>query len=135
MEDSKSLTDTASTSSQTKISYNSATLVVLCLLLSILSGAASGWWFSKQNTHEILVVDVKKIVDDKKKELLEQYKKNPTNETAQAIDIELSEFLRRLDYRLSNPDSERELIILREVVLSGEAADITEEVSRFANQK
>ena len=111
------------------------TLIALCLIVSICSGAVSGWWFSKENTFEALVIDVSKIVNDKKEELVERYRKNPTDETARAIDKELTEFLRRLDYKISDMGGNGRLVILREVVLSGETADITEEVKRFADQR
>ena len=81
-----------------------------------------------------MVVDVKGIVEDKKKELIEIYKKNPTDETDKEVDKELAEFLRRLDYRISSSGDSQRLVMLRDAVLTGETADITDEVRKYANQ-
>jgi len=81
-----------------------------------------------------MVVDVKGIVEDKKKELIEIYKKNPTDETVKEVDKELAEFLRRLDYKISSSGDSQRLVMLRDAVLTGETADITDEVRKYANQ-
>ncbi|MEI7636051.1 MAG: hypothetical protein WCJ37_02010 [Syntrophus sp. (in: bacteria)] len=100
----------------------------ICLVVSLAAGAASGWWFAKANTVEIYVVDVKSIVEGKKKELLENYKKNPNDETIAAADKDLSIFLVQLDQgliRLGNGGSR--LVLLKDIYLGGAAAtDATE---------
>jgi Skp family chaperone for outer membrane proteins len=105
------------------------------VLVSILSGIASGWWFARKNTYRVMVIDVKGIVEDKKKELLERYKKNPTDETVKEVDKELAEFLRRLDYKISSSGDSQRLVMLKDAVLAGETADITDEVKKYANQR
>jgi len=102
-------------------------MVAVCVCLSMIAGAVSGWWYAKQNDFpEILVVDVKQIVGKKKKELIENYKQNPTNETIEAADKELQSFLQNLDQRLDKAGrGGNKLVLLKDVYLGGNARDIT----------
>jgi hypothetical protein len=98
-----------------------------CFAISLIAGAASGWWFAKASTIDVYVVDVKKIVEAKKKELVENYKKNPTDETIAAADKELSTFLIQLDLGLNRLGSGgNKLVLLHDIYLSGNATDATD---------
>ncbi|MEI6314036.1 MAG: hypothetical protein WCO89_04135 [Syntrophus sp. (in: bacteria)] len=103
--------------------------LALCLVVSIAAAVASSWWFTKTQTHavDVYVVDVKAIVDAKKKELIENYKKSPTDETIVAADKDLIQFLVKLDQgitRLGNGGNR--LVILKDIYLGGDATDATE---------
>lgn len=104
----------------------------IILIVSILSGAASGWWFASRNAYEVYVVDVKQIVQTKKDELIERYKKNPTDEIATEVDKELTDFLMRLDRGITRLGGEKRLVLLKDAVLSGAAADATETLKEAA---
>jgi len=101
-----------------------------CVLLSFLSGALSGWWFTKQSAYEFVAVDLKGIVQEKKQELIERYRKTPTDENVRAIDRELTEFLGRLDQEVSALGSGRRVVLIRDAVLDGAVADVTESVKK-----
>ncbi len=73
-------------------------------------------------------MDVKAIVAQKKKELLDRYKKTPQEETAAGIEKELGEFLKALDGKLTSYDTEGSVLIVKDAVLAGEAIDITKEI-------
>lgn len=105
-------------------------LPTACILLSFLSGALSGWWFTKQSAYEFVAVDVKKIVREKKQELIERYRKTPTDENVRAIDRELTEFLGRLDREVGALGSGRRVVLIRDAVLGGSVADVTESVKK-----
>jgi len=99
----------------------------LCLIVSILAGSLSGWLFSKANAVDVYVVDVKSIVDDKRRELVEMYKKNPTNETIAAADKELSDFLIQLERGITRLGSGTgKIVLLKDVYLAGNAEDATD---------
>lgn len=108
-------------------------LIVLCLGLSIASGIISGWWFSGKDP--VLTIDIKKIVEEKKKELQEKYKKNPTDATAKEMRTELEAYLGRLEKGVNLAGSGGQLVLLADVVLSGGGADVTEQVSKYADGK
>jgi len=87
----------------------------------------SGWLFSKANAVDVYVVDVKSIVDDKRRELVEMYKKNPTNETIAAADKELSDFLIQLERGITRLGSGTgKIVLLKDVYLAGNAEDATD---------
>ena len=99
----------------------------LCIIVSILAGSLSGWLFSKANAVDVYVVDVKSIVDDKRRELVEMYKKNPTDETIAVADKELSEFLIQLEQGITRLGSGTgEIVLLKDVYLAGNAEDATD---------
>ncbi|MEI7637607.1 MAG: hypothetical protein WCJ37_09900 [Syntrophus sp. (in: bacteria)] len=105
--------------------------MVICLVVSISAGTASGWWFSRANTFEVYVVDVKKIVGEKKKELIEKYKQNPTDETIATADKDLSAFLGLLDRGITRlGDGDRKLVLLKDIYLAGDATDVTDVLTR-----
>jgi|GEM_PF-2600160 hypothetical protein len=99
----------------------------LCIIVSILAGSLSGWLFSKANAVDVYVVDVKSIVDDKRRELVEMYKKNPTDETIAVADKELSEFLIQLEQGITRLGSGTgKIVLLKDVYLAGNAEDATD---------
>ena len=103
---------------------------IVCILLSLLSGAVSGWWFAGRNAYEIVMIDVKGIVQEKKQKLIERYRKMPTDENVRAIDRELTEFLGRLDREVGALGSGRRVVLIRDAVLGGSVADVTESVKK-----
>ncbi|HRR40321.1 MAG TPA: TrbI F-type domain-containing protein [Syntrophales bacterium] len=99
----------------------------LCIIVSVLAGALSGWVFAKANTMDVYVVDVKSIVNEKKRELVEMYKKAPTEETIATADKELSDFLIQLERgiaRLGNGNGK--IVLLKDIYLAGNAEDMTD---------
>lgn len=107
------------------------TVIALCLIVSIAAGIASGWWFSNKNTG-VHVVDVKQILEDKKKEILEKYKQDPTDKNAEKLNNEMAEFLRRLDWQLSNYD--QGILLVKDAVIAGEKKDVTERIKAYVEK-
>lgn len=107
------------------------TIIGTVLALSIVSGALSGWWFSSHYSYRICTIDLKKVIDDKKKLLLEDYKKNPTEATAKNINGELADFIKKLDTKLGDMGDFHTLVIVKDAVLSGETIDVTDDVETF----
>ena len=107
-------------------------IVVVLVFLSISSGLAGAWYFNRfyGNEYRIYTVDLKTIVAQKRKELLDRYKKVPREETAAGIETELGEFLRALDAKLTAFDVKGSVLIIKDGVLAGEAIDITKEIGR-----
>ena len=107
-------------------------IVILLVLLSIPSGVAGAWYFNRYHGNEcrIYTVDLKAIVAQKKKELLDRYKKTPREETAAGIEKELGEFLKVLDGKLTAYDVKGSVLIVKDAVVAGEAIDITKEVGK-----
>lgn len=105
-------------------------IMILLIVLSIASGLAGAWYFNRYhgNEYRIYTVDVKAIVAQKKKELLDRYKKIPQEETAAGIEKELGEFLKALDGKLTAYDTKGSILILKDAVVAGEAIDITKEI-------
>jgi hypothetical protein len=106
-------------------------VTVLLIVLCTASGMAGAWYFNRYhgNEHRIFTVDVKAIVAQKKKELLDRYRKIPQEETAAGIEKELGEFLKVLDGKLTAYDTDGSVLIVKDAVLAGEAIDITKEIS------
>lgn len=111
---------------------NGFLIIIICLVVSVLSGALSGWWFSSSSREGVLTIDVKKIVDEKRKELQEKYKKEPTEATAKAMETELGSFLGRLEEGINMAGSDGQLVLLADIVLAGKNKDMTKEVSEYA---
>ena len=105
-------------------------ITILWIVLSIASGMAGAWYFNRYhgNEYRVYTADVKAIIAQKKKELLDQYKKIPQEETAAMIEKELGEFLMALDGKLNTYDTKRSVVILKDAVVAGEAVDITKEI-------
>ena len=105
-------------------------ITILLIVLSAASGMAGAWYLTRYHGNEcrIYTVDVKAIVAQKKKELLDRYKKIPQEETAAMIEKELGEFLMALDGELTAYDTKGSVLILKDAVVGGEAVDITKEI-------
>ena len=106
-------------------------VATLLIVLSITSGMAGAWYFNRYhgNEYRIYTVDVKAIVAQKKKELLDRYKKTPQEETAAKVEKELGEFLMALDGKLNAYDTKRSVVILKDAVMAGEVIDITKGIA------
>ncbi len=99
----------------------------LCIIVSVLAGALSGWVFAKANTMDVYVVDVKSIVNEKKRELVEMYKKAPTEETIATADKELSDFLIQLERSIARlGNGQGKIVLLKDIYLAGNAEDMTD---------
>ena len=103
---------------------------ILLVILSAASGIAGGWFFTRYrgNEYRIYTVDLKAIIAQKKKNLLDRYKKIPREETAVAIEKELGEFLKSLDGKLTSYDTKGSVLIIKDAVVAGEVIDITKEI-------
>jgi len=98
------------------------------VLLSVVSGMASGWYFSGKNETEIVVLDVAKIVDGKKKEFIEKYRDRGIDPGAKdEMGREISMFTDRLNRIIKEEESRGRIILVRDSVIS-EIRDITNEV-------
>ncbi len=107
-------------------------ITMLIVLLSFASGLAGAWYFTRYHGSEfrIYTVDLKAIIAQKKKGLLDRYKKTPKEETSLAIEKELSEFLRTLDGKITSYDTKGSVLIIKDAVVAGEVTDITKEVGK-----
>ena len=105
-------------------------ITILLIVLSAASGLAGAWYFNRYhgNEHRVYTVDLKAVVAQKKKELLDRYRKIPQEETAAGIEKELGEFLMTLDGKLTAYDTKGSIVILKDAVVAGEAVDITKEI-------
>ena len=105
---------------------------ILLVILSIASGITSAWYFIRYrgNEYRIYTVDLKAIIAQKKKNLLDRHKKIPQEETAAAIEKELGEFLKTLDAKLTAYDTKGSVLIVKDAVVVGEVIDITKDVGR-----
>ncbi len=102
-------------------------VLVFSAAVSILSGMASGWYFSRTNEREIVVLDIAKIVDAKKKEFIEKYRDREADpKLKQEMEREISSFTDRLN-RVIEEESRGRVVLVRDLVIS-EAKDITHEV-------
>ena len=105
---------------------------ILLVILSIASGFAGAWYFTpyRGNEYRIYTVDLKAIIAEKKKSLMDRYKKIPQEETALAIEKELGEFLKTLDGKLTAYDTKGSVLIVKDAVVAGEVIDITKDIGR-----
>jgi len=95
--------------------------------ISILSGIASGWYFSRPNEKEIVVLDVARIVEAKKKEFIEKYRDRGTDpKMREEMEKEISSFTNGLN-RIIEEESRGRIVLVKDSVIS-ETKDITNEV-------
>jgi hypothetical protein len=88
---------------------------------------ASGWYFSRSDNKEIVVLDVLKIIEAKKKEFIEKYREREANpQMKEEMERELSFFIDRLN-RIVEEESRGRIVLVRDSVIS-EAKDITNDV-------
>ncbi|MEW6376494.1 MAG: TrbI F-type domain-containing protein [Thermodesulfobacteriota bacterium] len=101
--------------------------LVFSLAVSIISGMASGWYFSRSDNKEIVVLDVVKIIEAKKKEFVEKYRDREANpRMKEDMEREISFFTDRLN-RIVEEESRGRIVLVRDSVIS-EAKDITNDV-------
>ena len=101
--------------------------LVFSLAISIISGMASGWYFSKSENKEIVVLDVVKIIEAKKKEFVEKYHDREADPRVKKdMEREISFFIDLLN-RIVEEESRGRIVLVRDSVIS-EARDITNEV-------
>jgi len=107
-------------------------VTILLVILSLVSGLAGAWYFTRYrgNEYRIYTVDLKAIIAQKKRNLLDRYKKIPQEETGMAIEKELGEFLKTLDGTLTSYDTKGSVLIVKDAVVAGEVIDITKEIGR-----
>jgi len=102
--------------------------IIFSLLLfsfSIISGGVSGWYFSNQR--EIVVLDVGRVIEAKRKEFIERFRDRDINpEVKGEMEREISYFLERLN-RVIEEESRGRIVLSKESVIS-EVRDITSEV-------
>jgi len=101
--------------------------LVFSLAISIISGMASGWYFSRSGNKEIVVLDVVKIIEAKKKEFIEKYREREANpRMKEDMEREISFFIDLLN-RIVEEESRGRIVLVRDSVIS-EAKDITNDV-------
>lgn len=102
-------------------------ILVFSLTVSIISGMASGWYFSRSDNKEIVVLDVVKIIEAKKKEFIEKFRDREANpRMKEDMEREISFFIDRLN-RIVEEESRGRIVLVRDSVIS-EAKDITNDV-------
>jgi len=103
-------------------------ILIFSMAISILSGMASGWYFSRPSGKgEIVVLDVARIVEAKKKEFIEKYRDRGTDpKMREEMEREISSFTDRLN-RIIEEESRGRIVLVKDSVIS-ETKDITHEV-------
>jgi len=102
-------------------------ILIFSMAISILSGIASGWYFSRPNEREIVVLDVARIVEAKKKEFIEKYRDRGTDpKMREEMEKEISSFTNGLN-RIIEEESRGRIVLVKDSVIS-ETKDITNEV-------
>ncbi len=102
-------------------------ILIFSMAISILSGMAGGWYFSRTNDREIVVLDVARIVDAKKKEFIEKYRDRGVDpKMREEMEREISSFTNGLN-RIIEEESRGRIVLVKDSVIS-ETRDITHEV-------
>ena len=109
-----------------------ALFVVFSVSVSVISGMISGWYFSNylqgKENREIVVLDVARIVEEKKKEFIEKFRDREVNPKMKVeMEREVSSFTDRLN-QIIEEESKGRIVLVKDSVIS-EAKDITDEVS------
>ena len=113
--------------------------LTIIIVASVLSGAAagmlSGHYIGGRNMPVILSADIKKITEEKKREIIRRYKDSEDKEqTGMKLEKEYAEFLNALDRSLDNfmKKNKNVLILRKEAVIDGKYKDITDEIKENA---
>lgn len=102
-------------------------LLLFSLAVSIFSGAVSGWYFSKSGGKEIVVLDVGKIVEEKRKEFVQKYRdRELSQKMKEEMEKEISLFVESLN-RIVEEESMGKIVLTKDSVVSN-IKDITDEV-------
>jgi hypothetical protein len=111
-------------------------LIFLSISLSIGSGILTGWWFGRSSSsgREIVVIDVGKVIEEKRKEFVGKFgSKEPSPSMRAEMEKEISAFTERLN-RAIEDKSRKNIILVKDSVLS-EERDITDEVAQKVNER
>ncbi len=111
-------------------------LIIIAIISGLLAGVASGYYTGKKYTQEIVTVDVKKIVEEKRMELIKKFQTEKIDKTTPDENIsivtkdlqkEYVDFLTKLDLILDAylKGHKNTLLIRKEAIIDGKYADIT----------
>ena len=115
---------------------NNCVILIICFVISITAGSASGWWFAKANSYDIYVLDIKGLVEAKKKDVFDKYKSNPSPEAIAAAEKEIVSYLHQLDSKITELGSNtRKIVLLKDIYLAGNATDLTEQLKNIRTQE
>jgi len=104
-------------------------LFLFSFCVSVVSGVLSGWYFNNFNQKEIVVIDVGKIIEEKRKEFVKKYRDREANPgMKQEMERDISYFIERLN-RVIEEESRGRIVLAKDSVIS-EARDITYEVEK-----
>jgi hypothetical protein len=104
-------------------------LFLFSFCVSVISGVLSGWYFNNFGQKEIVVLDVGKIIEEKRKEFIEKYRDREANpKMRQEMERDISYFIERLN-RVIEEESRGRIVLAKDSVIS-EARDITYEVEK-----
>jgi len=110
----------------------SALLIIVCLVISILSGMVSGWIFSRSN-NRVVVIDLQKILNNKKNSIIAKYQNQEMNDlTKMNISKDTQEFLEKLKQEISKY-SDTNLVLMKDSVVNDNVKDITDEIDKKVN--
>lgn len=115
-------------SSNNSNSLSVLTIIFIAVIISSSISIAVSWWILKKNNQEVFVADITKIVENKKKSLIDSYKADSSQENMAKIDRDLLTFLNNLDSILSEYSEGNRIIFKREAVIDGKYEDITEQL-------
>lgn len=114
------------------IKYKSEIPIYLFLfsaVISIIFGGLSGWYFTRDTQREIVVLDVAKIIEGKKKEFIEKYKdREPSPTLKKEMEADISAFTANLN-QIIQEQSKGRIVFIKDSVVS-EIGDITDEVEK-----
>jgi len=113
-------------------------IVAIALLSGIIAGVASGYYTGKTYTREIVTIDIKKLAEEKRIELIKRFQTDkPDENTARDLEKEYSDFLKNLDLILDAylKNHKNTVLLRKEAVIDGQYADITEAVRDRAKKE
>ena len=124
-------------------------IIVIAIISGMLAGVASGYYTGKKYAQEIVTVDIKKIAEEKRMELIKRFKseristektseRTDENEVLQMtknLEKEYADFLTKLDLILDAylKGHKNTLLVRKEAIIDGKYTDITEAVKDKAN--
>lgn len=115
-------------SDKSSTSVSIFTVILIAVIASSAISITASWWLLKKNTREIVVADVSKIIENKKKALIDSYKADSSQENMAKIDRDLLVFLNNLDSILTDHSTGNKIILKKEAIIDGQYEDITEQL-------
>lgn len=102
---------------------------VILVLVGFLCVGAAGFWLGKQHSScRVLVVDARRLADEKKQELIREFERTG-GKNSEDLQEEYRRYLTRLENILDDYSKGKNVILLRrEAVIGGDFVDITREV-------